>query len=139
MKRPLQLLILFSFDSALAGGLPANTELTPENSESFSVKLTALDSGDSATSMYRLSFSPRIEECGIGRVQTALFDGEKQVSGSSMDYDVGSLQPSVLFHMPSKGYDMAIALQYCCSTESFRACEKSLSIRSVRAFMARAK
>jgi len=119
---------------ALAGGLPSNTEVTPDNAEEHSVNLKKVDSGSPETDLYQLKFSGQLNECPAGRVQTYLLQGESEISGSSMDYRVGSSEPSVLLHMPSSGYDMAVTLQYCCSSGPSPGCKKSLSIKSLRDF-----
>lgn len=132
IKYLLSFALLGSGSCALAVGLPKNTEVTPENAEMLSIKLAKMDSGSSDTYLYRLEFSDQLEECSAGRVQTALISGGNEISASSMDYQVGSSKPSILFHMPTLGYDMAVTLQYCCSSGFSPGCKKSLSIQSVK-------
>ncbi len=95
---------------ALAGGLPDNVEVTLENFESLSIKLKKTDSGSEDNSLYQLEFANNLGNCLAGRVQIYLLLGESEISGSSMDYKVGSEQLSVLFHMPVSGYDMAVTV-----------------------------
>lgn len=121
---------------ALAGELPTNTEVTPENAQAYSVKLIQVGSGSQDIDLYQLEFSGQLNKCAAGRVQTFLLKGEREISGSSMDYRVGSSEPSVLLHLPSSGYDMAVTLQYCCSSGLSPGCQKSLSIKSLRSFTA---
>jgi len=132
IKHFLNLIFLGLCGSVLAGGLPKNTEVTPENAEALSIKLTKMDSGSSNTYLYRLEFADQLEGCLAGRVQTALINGDKEISASSMDYQVGSAKPNVLLHMPASGYDMAVTLQYCCSGKFSPGCKEALSIESVK-------
>ncbi len=120
---------------ALAAGLPTSIEVTPKNAEAYSIELKQISSGSPSTDLYQLEFSDKLEECSAGRVQTALFSGENEISSSSMDYKVGSSQPSLLIHMPAAGYDMAITLQYCCAAGLSPGCKRSLSIKSVKDFV----
>lgn len=136
LKHTFKALLLMVSGCALAGGLPTNTEVTPQNAEAYSIKLHQIDSGTRETDLYQLAFSGQLNECAVGRVQTFLLNGENEISGSSMDYRVGSSEPSVLLHMPASGYDMAVTLQYCCSSGLSPGCEKSLSIKSLKAFAA---
>ncbi|WP_445360093.1 hypothetical protein ACJJIL_15155 [Microbulbifer sp. EKSA005] len=119
---------------AMADGLPRNTEVTPENAESLSIQLKKIDSGSAENYLYLLEFSDKLGNCMAGRVQTSLMLAKNEISGSSMDYQVGSSKPTVLLHMPASGYDMAVTLQYCCSTGLYPGCEKSISISSVKSF-----
>lgn len=121
---------------ALAGGLPANTEVTPANAEAHSITLKQVNPGSPEADLYQLEFPGQLKECPAGRVQTFLLKDESEISGSSMDYRVGSTAPSLLLHMPSSGYDMAVTLQYCCSSGLSPGCKKSLSIESIRDFAA---
>ena len=116
----------------MAGGLPKNTEVTLENAESLSIKLKKMNSGSAGTSLYLLEFSDKLGNCLAGRVQTYLLHGENEISGSSMDFQVGSADPSILLHMPESGYDMAVMLQYCCAKGLSPGCKKSISINSVK-------
>ncbi|MBY0417957.1 MAG: hypothetical protein K2W88_07850, partial [Pararheinheimera sp.] len=130
--------LIFVFSgSALAGGLAANTEVTSENAQAYSINLSQIDSGSPSVNLYQLEFSSHLDGCPAGRVQTFLLNGEHEISSSSMDYRVGSSEPSVLLHMPASGYDMAITLQYCCSTGLSPGCKKSLAINSLKAFAAK--
>lgn len=133
LKNTVTLLVLMIYGCAFASGLPENVEVTAENAESLSISLSRIDSGESGTDLYQLVFSSQLEGCAAGRVQTTLLSGESEVSASSMDYRVGSSEPSVLLHMPSSGYDIAITLQYCCSDGLSPGCKKSVSIKSIKA------
>ncbi|WP_339899824.1 hypothetical protein [uncultured Gilvimarinus sp.] len=129
-------LLFILYSSALAAGFPTNTEITPKNAEAYSIELKQIGSGSPDVVLYQLEFSGKLEKCSAGRVQTSLFIGENEISSSSMDYKVGSSPPSVLLHMPASGYDMAITLQYCCMAGLSPGCKRSLSIKSVKAFVA---
>ncbi|QTE85937.1 hypothetical protein [Shewanella algae] len=128
-------ILKFSFlvfcGGSVAGGLPENIEVTRENAESLSIKLEKIASGSAGTSLYQLEFANKLANCLAGRVQTYLLLGKKEISGSSMDYKVGSEQPSVLLHMPASGYDMAVTVQYCCLEGTSPGCKQSISISSV--------
>ncbi|WNZ57703.1 hypothetical protein QT397_10275 [Microbulbifer sp. MKSA007] len=115
----------------MAYGLPKNTEVTRANADLLSIKLEKIDSGSVDTFLYQLEFANKLESCLAGRVQTFLLIDKKEISSSSMDYKVGSEQPSVLLHMPASGYDMAITIQYCCSEGVSPSCKQSLSISSL--------
>ncbi|RUO18055.1 hypothetical protein CWE08_12000 [Aliidiomarina iranensis] len=136
LKHTFKALLFMISGCALVEGLPTNTEVTPENAEAYSIELHQIDSGSPEIDLYQLEFSGQLNECPAGRVQTFLFDDENQISGFSMDYKVGSSKPSMLLHMPASGYDMAITLQYCCSSGLSPGCKRSLSIASVKAFAA---
>jgi len=121
--------------SAISGALPLETMVTAENADSLSVNLTKLHTGDDKTDLYQLAFPQKHENCVAGRVQTFLLKDSDEVSSSSMDYKVGSVEPSILFHMQSSKYDMAVSLQYCCSEGFSPGCKKMLVIPSVRALV----
>lgn len=127
-----QLLIFLLSAESLAGGLPANTKITPENANQYSISVENLGSGDPKILLYRVQFSEKLEECMAGRVQTFLFAGDRELSASSMDYPVQSSAPSLLVHFPAKDHDMVISIQYCCISGPSPGCKKSLSIDSLK-------
>ena len=116
----------------VAGGLPANIDITPENAIEYSISVQDLGSGDPETLLYQLRFSEKLGHCLAGRVQTALYAGRRELSSSSMDYPVNTNGPSLLVHFPAKEHDMAVTIQYCCTAGLAPGCKKSLSINSLK-------
>lgn len=124
---------------AMAGGLPSDTVVTSENANEYSISLQDLGSGDPKTLLYQLQFSKKLGSCVAGRVQTTLYAGSHELSSSSMDYPVKTSSPSLLVHFPEKEHDMAVTIQYCCTSGVVPGCKKSLSINSLKGFLGGAK
>ena len=119
----------------IAGGLPSDTAVTPENAIEYSISLKDLGSGDPETLLYQLQFSEKLGSCLAGRVQTTLYAGSQELSSSSMDYAVKTSSPSLLVHFPVKKHDMAVTIQYCCKPGVVPGCKRSLSINSLKGFL----
>jgi len=118
--------------SVLASGLPNEMLVTDKNKEALKVSVQKLHSGAKETSLYQVNFPKKYSSCTAGRVQTFLLKDSDELTSSSMDYVVGSDDPSVLFHMPASGYDMALSIQYCCGKGTAPGCKNVLSIQSIK-------
>ena len=117
---------------ASAYDLPNEILVTAQNKDALNVSVRELNSGTGDARLYQLSFPKVHSSCAAGRVQTFLLKGADELSSSSMDYVVGSNDPSVLFHIPASGYDMALSIQYCCGKGPAPGCKNVLSIQSAK-------
>ena len=133
MIKVLLIILIFSYGAfASASGVPSEILVTEQNSDDLNVSVRELNSGVVETSLYQLSFPKIHSSCAAGRVQTFLLKDSDEISSSSMDYVVGSNNPSVLFHIPASGYDMALSIQYCCGKGPAPGCKNMLSIQSIK-------
>jgi hypothetical protein len=129
------LIVFLSISASIivnASDLPEEILVTAKNKELLHIDVQELNSGTDEANLYQLSFPKSLNACLAGRVQTFLLKDSDELTSSSMDYTVGSDEPTVLFHMPTSGYDMALTIQYCCSSGTDPGCQKALSIPSIR-------
>jgi hypothetical protein len=127
---------LFSaFASADSG--PQRTELTNAIAKELGFSVSEMESGKSEIKLIHFKFPSNIGNgCKAGRIQTALLGSDKlEISSSSFDSQVASDSPSILFHYNNLKHDMAIQIQYCCTTGDFPGCKKAYTIGSVSKFL----
>jgi peroxiredoxin family protein len=127
--------LLSSF--ALADSGPQRTELTNDIAKKLGFSITDMGSGKSEIKLIHFKFPSNIGTgCNAGRIQTALLDSDKvEISSSSFDSQIASDSPSILFHYNNLKHDMAIQIQYCCTTGDLPGCKKAYTIDSVSKFL----
>jgi len=132
--------VIFTFwlfsSFVLADSGPQRTELTSDIAKNLGFSISEMESGKSEIKLIHFKFPSNVNDCNAGRIQTALFDLDKvEVSSSSFDSQIDSDSPSILFHYNNLKHDMAVQIQYCCTTGDFPGCKKSYSISSVSKFL----
>jgi peroxiredoxin family protein len=132
--------VIFTFwlfsSFVLADSGPQQTEITPDIAKSIGFNISEMESAKSEIKLIHFTFPSNFNGCNAGRIQTALFDFDKvEISSSSFDYQVDSESASILFHYNNLQHDMAVQIQYCCTTGDFPGCKKSYSISSVSKFL----
>jgi len=131
--------IIFSVlaGNAFSTGIPEIVELTSDNAERLGFELTEVNSGDDKVRMVVFKFPKNVHGDWVAtRVQTALMDKSgDEITGSSSDYVVTDVEPSVLAHYQPGSHDLAIMVQYFCKQGGGYGCSEAYSVSSVTNYL----